>query len=127
MPKPTARYRFEHRLARWAEGLSRTLMGRRVAFFVGLRPDGSVRRIYWLPPGQELDADKKATLAQAYKHWFVYSPYPDSPESYLEWLELDAEVAAIWLDGALADDQLLDVSGEGALEEWPRGWRVIVG
>ena len=127
MPKPTARYRFEHRLARWAEGLSRHLTGGRAAFFVGFREDGSMRRIYWMPRSQTLDSDKKATLAEAYKHWFLYSPYVDSTETYLEWLDLDAKHVETWLDGPMDADQLAHVAGGDSLDEWPRGWRVIVG
>ena len=47
----TARYRFEFQLFEWAEGLSKDLCGDSRCFFIGLRPEGSVRRIYFARPG----------------------------------------------------------------------------
>ena len=126
MPSATARYGFEHRLARWADGLSRGLTGERCAFFVGFRPDGSVRRVYLMHPDTQLDGETKAKLAGAYKHWFLYSPYGGGREVYIEWLELDRAAVETWLGGPLTDGDLADVRGEGALDAWPSGWRVIV-
>lgn len=125
MPHPTARYPFEHRLARWAEALSRSVTGRRCALFVGFRPDGTVRRVYFMPPGAPLDGVRKTALADAYRSWFLYSPYEDAGV-YLEWLGLPAGVIATWTGDAPAPGDLAPLHGDGPLSEWPEAWRVIV-
>ena len=73
MPPSTARYGFETRLAAWADGFARQLAGARCGFLVAFRADGSLRRVYVLPPGQALDGERKQSLTQAYRRWFLFS------------------------------------------------------
>lgn len=127
MPTSTARYRFEFRVLDWAEGFARGLCGRRCSFFVGLRPDGTIRRIYFAQPGEPLDGDKKAALADAYEGWFLYSPYDEPGSGYIEWLGLPEEIVARWIGRPLELTDYLDVRTTASRDGWPDGWRVIVG
>ena len=126
MPRPTGRYGFEHRLGEWAASFSRGLTGARCAFFIGLRADGTIRRVYMLAPGVSVEPDQKTKLAGAYSHWFLYSPYEEGKESYLEWLGLEQGSVEHWLQGPLTDSDFECARDEGALDTWPEGWRVIV-
>ena len=126
MAQPTSRYRFEFRLHDWAERLGTSLCGRPSAFFVGLRDDDTIRRIYFADAGAPLDGPAKAALAEAYKKWFLYLPH-DEGSAYLEWLGLDRRVVERWLDKRLDASDFLDVRQTGSREDWPDSWRVIVG
>ena len=46
MSQSTARFRFEFRILKWSEGFIGGLSGSRTSFFIGLREDGSIRRVY---------------------------------------------------------------------------------
>lgn len=127
MPTSTARYRFEFRILDWAETFGRGLCGTRCSFFIGLREDGTVRRVYLAPPGDRLDGGKKAALADAYSAWFLYSPYEASGTGYVEWLSLPREVVERWLQRPLEGPDFLDVRTTTSRDEWPVSWRVIVG
>jgi hypothetical protein len=124
--QPTSRYRFEFRLHDWAERLGRSLCGEPIAFFVGLRDDGSPRRIYFAGAGSPIDGPAKAALAEAYQSWFLYLPH-DEGSAYLEWLGLEQAVAERWLGKRLDASDFLDVRQTGTREGWPDSWRVIVG
>ena len=126
MAQPTSRYRFEFRLHDWAERLATSLTGAPCAFFVGLRDDGSLRRIYFAGEGAPFDGAAKAALAEAYRRWFLYLPH-DEGSAYLEWLGLDRRTAERWLGKRLDASDFLDVRQTGSREEWPESWRVIVG
>lgn len=125
MPQPTARFPFEHRLAKWAQGVAIAVTGHRCALFVGFRPDGSVRRIYFMPPGQPLDGEKKTALADAYRSWFLYSPYAGEQGAYVEWLGLPADRIGTWTGSRPTAADLAPTHGD-ALAAWPDAWRVIV-
>lgn len=131
MPTSTARYRFEFRLLDWAETFGRGLCGARCSFFIGLREDGTVRRVYLAPPGDRLDGSKKAALAETYRAWFLYSPFEAPGTGYVEWLSLPRELAERWLQRPLEASDFLDVRSTPATaaerEAWPDSWRVIVG
>lgn len=127
MPTSTTRYRFEFRLHDWAERLSLSLCGRRCAFFVGMREDGSLRRVYFAPPEEPFDGPQKAQLAEAYPRWFLYVPYEEAEGSaYLEWLGIERKIAERWLGRGLDAADFLDVRSTGARDQWPESWRVIV-
>jgi hypothetical protein len=126
MPTSTSRYRFEFRLFDWAETFIRSLSGTRCAFFVGLRADGTIRRIYVSPPDDPFDGERKAKLAEAYTGWFVYAPYEEPGTGYLEWLGLEQAVAERWLAARLGADDYFDVRSTSAREGWPESWRVII-
>ena len=128
MPPSTARYGFETRLAAWADGFARQLAGARCGFLVAFRADGSLRRVYVLPPGQALDGERKQSLTQAYRRWFLFSPYEDDPDrAWMEWLDLPVTVAERWLEDAVTAADLVDAQDRADLEAWPGSWRVIVG
>lgn len=122
----TARFRFEFRLLSWAEAFSRDLCGNRCSFFVGLRSDGTLRRVYLAAPGQQFDGARKARLAESYGAWFLYSPYEAPGAGYVEWLALPREVAERWLKRPLEAADFLDVRTTTARDGWPDSWRVIV-
>ncbi|MEQ1504856.1 MAG: hypothetical protein ABMB14_21655 [Myxococcota bacterium] len=125
VPTSTARYRFEFRLHDWARQLSVGLCGKRAAFFLGMRDDGSIRRIYFAPSGEPFDGATKTQLAEAHPKWFLYLPYDDDG-AYLEWLGVDRKLAERWIGRKLEAVDFLDVRSTGAREEWPESWRVIV-
>lgn len=127
MPRPTDRFPFEKVLADWALDFTRNLTGKRLPFFVGLRDDGTVRRVYLSPPSQAFDAARKTTLAESYSGWILFAPYDDGPELYLEWLGLQQDRAEVWLGRPLTDDDLQPTDGSAPLSAWPTAWRVIVG
>jgi hypothetical protein len=126
MPKSTSRYRFEFRLHDWAERLSLQLCGARVGFFVGLRADGSVRRVYFRPHGEAVSGEDKAALTEAHPAWFLYQPYEDEGAAYLEWLGLDEGTVERWLGKRLERADFLDVRSTGHHDGWPETWRVIL-
>ncbi|MCB9687296.1 MAG: hypothetical protein H6738_14175 [Alphaproteobacteria bacterium] len=121
---PTVRYAFEPAVRDWAERVSAGFCGAPTAFFVGLREDGSPRRIYFAAPGVPFDAAQKTSLADAHSRWLLYLPHDDG--TYLEWLGVDASLAARWLGRALDPDDLRELDGAGAREEWPDAWRVLL-
>ncbi len=127
MPSPTARYRFEYHLLNWASAFSAGLCGEARGFFIGLRADGSVRRVYLAPPESEMGADRKTALADAYAAWLMFTPYRDEPGTYyLEWLGITSGVVRHWLGGLPEGPELEDVRDGAAIEQWPEAWRVIV-
>lgn len=127
MATSTARFRFEHRVYAWARGHVLQMCGQERAFFLGLRGDGSLRRAYFAHVGEPIDGARKATLAEAYEHWFLFAPYPEEGVGYIEWLELDRETVERWLGRALVAEDFLDVKQTGTRDRWPRSWRCIVG
>jgi hypothetical protein len=122
----TARYRFEFQLFEWAEDLSKDLCGDTRCFFIGLRPEGSVRRIYFARPGAPFSGERKRVLADGHLHWFLYHPYGDPGAGYVEWYDLDQAVSERWLKRKLERGDFEDVRGGGALHAWPSSWRVIL-
>lgn len=127
MPTSTARYRFEFRLFDWAESVTRELAGERRSFFVGLREDGSPRRIYFARPEEPFDGDRKTQLAESHPIWFLYSPYDDPGAGYLEWFNLPQGVAERWMKRKLEPADFIDVRSTGTRDGWAESWRVIVG
>lgn len=127
MPVSTVRYRFEYRLFDWAEGHVRELGGERVAFFVALREDGTLRRTYYAAPGRPWDGEQKTSMAQAHPRWFLFVPEEEPGRGYLEWSELPVAVARRWLGRPVLATDLQDVRGGEALDHWPESWRVVVG
>ena len=99
MSNSTVRYRFEHRLHDWAAQFAQQLTGAPCGFFVGLRDDGSVRRVYLAHPDRPLDGEQKQLLAQRHPSWFLYFPYPEEGRGYLEWLGLPQ---ALYFDGNIS-------------------------
>ena len=124
---PTARYRFEFRIAEFSGALSRRLVGKRTGMFIGFRTDGSVRRLYLSPAGRGLSGKRKERLVEHYETWFLYSPFSDAPGTYIEWLGISSEVMCRWLEAPIEPADLADVRGAADLEVWPETWRVIVG
>lgn len=122
----TARYRFEFRLLDWCEGFSRSLAGNRAAFFLGLRPDGTVRRVYLSRPGEPFEGERKAAAIEAHPSWLLYTPYEAPGTGYLEWMELGRDPVERWLKSKLEPSDLLDVRSTAAPIPWPATWRVIV-
>ncbi|MCA9492429.1 MAG: hypothetical protein KC621_20995, partial [Myxococcales bacterium] len=108
----------------WAERISAGFCGAPTAFFIGLREDGSPRRIYFTAPGVPFDAAQKTSLADAHTRWLLYLPHEDG--TYLEWLGVDAALAARWLGRALQPADLRELDGSGARDEWPDAWRVLL-
>lgn len=127
MSKPTARYRFEFRMHDWARDLARRLAGRRVSLFIGLRADGTVRRVYAARPGESFDFERKAAMTEAHQSWLLYRPHEDPDAAYLEWLDLDQKVAEGWLGGSFGEQDFVDVRGHESKAGWPTSWRVITG
>lgn len=127
MPVSTARFRFEYRLLDWAEASSRAWTGARVEFFVALREDGSLRRIYFGTPNAPWDGEQKTSMAQASPRWFLYLPDEEPGRGYLEWSALPVAVVRTWLDRAVQAADLADVGGGAPLDHWPEGWRVVLG
>ena len=126
-PDPTARYRFEYRIAEGAATFTRRLTGGRTGLFIAFREDGSVRRVYLARAGEELSASRKERLTGMYDSWFLYNPFHNSPGSFVEWLGLPLDVMARWLDAPVEMADLVDVRGSSDLKRWPENWRVIVG
>jgi len=127
MSNSTVRYRFEHRLHDWAAQFAQQLTGAPCGFFVGLRDDGSVRRVYLAHPDRPLDGEQKQLLAQRHPSWFLYFPYPEEGRGYLEWLGLPQALAETWLGRPLDPTDFIDVRSTGARDGFPESWRVIVG
>jgi len=125
MPESTARYRFEFQLLAWAEGFSRSLSGCRRAFFVGLREDGSPRRVYVARPDTPMAGERKDQLTQTHPRWFLYSPEDVAGAGYLEWLDVPEETAQVWLGRAFEPADFLDVRGTSDQEGWPQSWRTV--
>jgi hypothetical protein len=122
----TARYRFEFRLLAWAESMSRELCGSRRSFFVGIREDGSPRRVYLARRGVEIDGARKAALAETHSRWFHYSPHEVTGTGYLEWLGLPETTATTWLKDPLEPADFVDVRSTDIREGWPEAWRARV-
>lgn len=122
----TARYRFEFRLFEWAEGLCVDLCGETRCFFAGLRPDGSVRRIYVARSGAPFSTERKRMLVEGHIGWFLYHPIAPRGAGYVEWYDLDVTVAERWIKQRLVPADFEDVRGSGALHAWPTSWRVIL-
>lgn len=127
MATSTAKYRFEFRLFDWAEQFSIQLCGDRRSFFIGMREDGSVRRIYFARKDDPFDGARKATLAESHPVWFLYAPYSDVGSGYVEWYELDRPTAERWLGVELDASDFQDVRSLGSRDDWPRAWRMIIG
>ena len=131
MPKPTARFQFEHRIAAWARDTSVALTGSACSFFLGFRRDGTARRLYFAPVGSSVDGERKLALAEQYRSWFLFATYADDPGTvYVEWLELPDTWAERWL-GGLEPEDFAEVGPSTSLpvappERWPTSWRAIV-
>jgi hypothetical protein len=122
----TCRYPFEVLVESWAARWSTQLVGARAAFFVGLRDDGSVRRVYTSRADRPLTGEQKQLLGQEYRRWMLYLPYEQPGMAYLEWLDLPREAAERWIGRPFAPNDFTDAHG-ASREEWPTSWRVIVG
>lgn len=120
----TARYRFEYRLFDWAEDHIRGLTGERVGFFVALRQDGTIRRVYLASPYQAWTQEQRAKMVDAHPAWFYFQPAPEAGRGYLEWADLPGSVARRWLGRPVLDADLQAVGGGEALQHWPPSWRV---
>ncbi|MBT3223269.1 MAG: hypothetical protein HN348_29705 [Proteobacteria bacterium] len=127
MTTSTARFRFEFRVFDWAETLSRDLCGERCSFFIGIREDGSVRRLYFARGDVSFSGDRKSALAESHPVWFFYSPHDDLGAGYLEWFNLPRSLVERWLKRRLEAHDFIDVRATGAREEWPENWRVLIG
>ena len=127
MATSTARFRFEFRLFDFAESFSRQLAGGRRSLFIGLRHDGSTRRVYFGKRGEAFDGEKKNQLVATHPVWFLYQPHDEPGSGYLEWYGLDRTVAERWLGGTLRPEDFVDVRASGNRDTWPDAWRVIVG
>ncbi len=127
MSTTTSRYRFEFRIQDWANSWILRLAGTRVGFFVALRRDGTVRRIYVAAPDRPFDGQQKVALGQEYASWFLYLPYDNEGAAYLEWLNLDRGTIERWLGRELSPEDFIDVRTTGCRDGWPTSWRVIVG
>lgn len=121
----TARYPFEFRLLDWAEQFSLQISGARRAFFVGLREDGSVRRLYSSKPHEVYDGERKHTMARSHSVWFLYVPHDEKGSGYVEWYELDPGIVERWTARPLSPEDFADVRGGSAREGWPSSWRVL--
>lgn len=122
----TARYRFEFRLFEWAENLTRDLCGDSRCFFIGLRPEGAARRIYFARAGAPFSAERKRVLVDGHLSWFLFHPVEHRSPGYVEWYDLDAPVVERWTRQTLAPSDFDDVRGSGSLHAWPTSWRVIL-
>jgi hypothetical protein len=127
MGNSTARYRFEFRLFERAEAFSRLLTGGRTSIFIGLRTDGTLRRIYLTRPGESFDGEAKTQLVEAHASWALYVPHAEPGSGYLEWFELDRRAVERWLGERLEEADFIDVRARGQRDEWPRSWRVLFG
>lgn len=110
----------------WAEGLSKNLCGERRSLFVGLRPDGAVRRVYFAVGDESFEGERKNALAESHGKWFLYTPHAEPGTGYLEWLELDRRIAERWLAARLGPEDFLDVRASGSRPDWPTSWRVLI-
>jgi hypothetical protein len=124
MPLHTSRFRFEYRVLDWCEALSRGLCGQRASFFVGMRDDGTPRRLYFGRADEPLEGERKTRLAEAYTSWLLYMPADEPGTGYLEWLGLPRAVAERWLGRGLEPSDLVDVRTGAARADWPADWRV---
>lgn len=112
-------------MASWSRSLTMRMTGRLCSFFVGFRPDGSVRRVYFGLPDIELLGERKAALAEMYTRWFLFAVDESEREiAYVEWLNLPQSVAERWVGRAFEDDDLC--GSRGSLDGWPTHWRVII-
>ncbi|MFT5456678.1 MAG: hypothetical protein ACI9K2_003165 [Myxococcota bacterium] len=126
MPTSTSRFRFEYRVLGWAEDFTRTITGARCAVFVAFRADGTVRRVYFAPPGGTFDGARKAALVEAHPGWLLYSPYDEEGTGYLEWLGVGQDVAERWIGRRFEPLDFVDVRTSGARDAFPDAWRVIL-
>lgn len=126
MPVSTVRYRFEYRLFDWAEEHVRGLTGDRLGLFVGMREDGTLRRVYVAAPGRPWDGEQKTSMAAAHPRWFLFVPDDEPGRGYLEWSALPVAVAQRWLTRPLQSTDLQDVKGDTPLDHWPETWRVVL-
>lgn len=127
MPTSTARFRFEHRLFDFAEALSRQLAGGRRSMFIGLRADGTTRRVYFGKLDEAFDGEKKNALVGSHPVWFLYQPYDEPGSGYLEWYAMDRTVVERWIGAKLRADDFVDVRASSNRDDWPTAWRVIFG
>lgn len=111
----------------WAEQQSKLFCGNRRSMFVGLRPDGGVRRVYFAPSGETFEGQRKTALAESHQAWFLYNPSAETGTGYVEWFNLDKAVAERWLVRKVEADDLADVRGTSPRKEWPSSWRVLIG
>ena len=126
MATSTARHRFEFKMLEWSESHSKTLCGNRRAMFVGLRPDGGVRRVYFAPSGETYEGQRKTALAESHQAWFLYNPSAETGTGYIEWFNLDRAVAERWLAKKLESEDFLDVRSTSSRKDWPSSWRVLI-
>lgn len=126
MTTNSARYRFEFRMFKWAEALSRQLCGARRPLFIAIRVDGAVRRVYCAPTASPWDPEQKQTLSESHASWLYYCPFEEQATGYLEWHELAREVAERLLDKPFERTDFHDVRTTSARDQWPGSWQVIV-
>lgn len=110
----------------WARRFIIDLAGAPCAFFLALRDNGTVRRVYVAQPEQPFTPEQKASLADTHPRWLLYSPYIEEGSAYLEWLGVDRALAERWLGRRLGVEDFLDVRATGNREGWPDSWRVII-
>ena len=126
MPTSTSRFRFEFEMDAWARRFIVPLAGDECAFFVALRNDGSVRRLYIAQPGRAFSPEQKARMTSQNPRWFLFVPYFDEGAAFLEWQKVDQESAERWVGRAFERDDFLDVRASGSRERFPETWRVII-
>ena len=112
MSQSTARFRFEFRILKWSEG------------FIGLREDGSIRRVYVSHGSLGFESMARQQLIDSYPRWFLYEPQVELECATVEWMGLSAECAERWLGEPLDGGDFQDVRHEGSLQGWPESWRV---
>ena len=126
MPTSTSRYRFEFEMDAWARAFIVPLAGSVCAFFLALREDGSVRRLYVAPPRRAFGAEQKSRMIKQNARWFLFSPVHHDGSSYLEWAGIEPGTAARWVGRSFTADDFLDVRSAGRREAFPDTWRVII-
>ena len=124
MSQSTARFRFEFRILKWSEGFIGRLSGSRTSFFIGLREDGSIRRVYVSHGSLGFESMARQQLIDSYPRWFLYEPQVELECATVEWMGLSAECAERWLGEPLDGGDFQDVRHEGSLQGWPESWRV---
>jgi hypothetical protein len=122
----SARYRFEFRVLKWAEGFTRMMCGERRSMFLGFRSDGSVRRVYLTPTATGWTPEKRAELIATHGSWLFYTPYEEGGTGYLEWSAVAQEVLERFLDKRFEATDFVDVRTTSVRDRWPDTWQVIV-
>lgn len=121
----TARYRFEYRLFDWAEDHVRSLCGERTAFFIALRQDGTLRRVYFAAPFRPWDQEQKDSMVASSPRWLLFVPAEEPGKGYIEWCEIPIATVRRWLGREVLEVDFQSVTGAEALRHWPDSWRVV--